>query len=43
MKLIKIESNQMQVFYGRGKLHKAEKRSNKLNPHMTLGLEIEPH
>ena len=37
MKLIQIKSNQMQVFFTR-----AEKRSNKLNPHLTPGLEIEP-
>ena len=50
MKLIEIKVNQMQVFEERGKpeypgKNLSEQRTNKLNPHMKPGLEIElrPH
>ena len=42
LKLTQIKSYKMQVFKERGKPLGAEKRTNKLNPHMTPSLGIEP-
>ena len=45
LKLIQIKFNQMQVFEERGTREKplrAEKITNKLDPHLTPSLEIEP-
>ena len=39
LKLIQIKFNEMQVFEERGKPLRAEKRTYKLNPHMTPSLE----
>ena len=45
LKLTQIKSYQMQAFEKRGKSLGAEKRTNKLNPHMkpSLGIEPGPH
>ena len=42
LRLIQMKFNQMQFFKERGKPVRAEKRTNKFNPHITPSLEIEP-